>query len=707
MGRLLKSMAWLLAGAALSIAVLAGESAGRALAPWALGSFLMLAAALAAAGTCLEGGAAPPRRGFLVPAFLLLSALGWAAWRAPEPWTGRMVLLEWGLGTGLAAGLALWASASRARGLGPLLLGAAASLAVFAAYQRLLGLGILREAFDLDPGLAGPSAALTSRGRILAASRISSGEPFGNFALSNTLAALFLLLFPLAMGLAWDRWKEGRRAQAGILALLGMGLMALLPVTGSKGALLVLGLTLLGWSLRRAWASRRSRRALGATALGILALLAWRLLAAGPLHHSTAFRLGYWAGAGRAVFEHPWAGLGLGGFEAEYNRLRPVWGRDVTKVHCDPLQLWAEAGIWALVAAVWLGGLCWSRGREVPPAEAESPEDGPRWTWCLAGGLPLLLAWQVPATLSPIFFHGEAGRWAVGAAMAAAGGLAAWASCGRWGVGARSGALAGTLLMALHGLGDIDLTSPGAAWPFWGLLGILAAQAPQEKSRKAGWGSLALLVGLLAFLVPFLTRWAPRALAAERAVHETRDLLTRTRPLSSALHEELKAAAGLGSREALALEGDVQERAWRGGAPDEAFQASVLARRRAAALGGGDWVTRLALSRIFQLSAPERPERALEAVTWADAAVEACPTAPRLRLEAARTRLTALAHPAMLAAVAKAWGLEPRAAADRLMEQAFQALKTALVLDPQVLDEGKRLEPDEKAWAQARLAGGR
>ncbi|GEM_PF-5849814 len=716
MGRLLGSAAWILAGAALAAAPLVGESAGRAVPAWALGAFLLLAAALAAAGRALEGGLAPSpsRRAILVPACILVVCLAWAALRAPEPWSGRLVLLEWGLGVGLAATLAVWASPARGRAVAPLLLGAGGALAVFALYQRLWGLGALRTAFDLNPGLAGPDAVWSDRGRVSMASRLSSGEPFANFALSNTLAAYLLMVLPLAAGLAWDRWKESRRGASWVLAVLASVSAVLLPLTGSKGALLAAGLTLMGWSLRRAWAHRRARAATALIALAIFGALAARLISKGPLHHSTSFRMGYWAGAGRAVLEHPWAGLGLDGFKAEYNRLRPVWARDVTKVHCDPLQLWAEAGLWALLAASWLGGLCWWRARSRMPDSGAcgDREEGDAWIPLGMAILPAFLIWQLPDVLHRSFFRSPAPhlRILVAAGMSLAAGLSAWAARGPWGVGARVGALAGTLFLAIHSLGDIDLTVPGVAWPFWALLGALAAQseapAPEAPgSRKPGWGSLVFLVVLLAGLLPFLLRWAPRSLAAEQAVLTAQDHLVKGKPLDQDLRDDLLAASALGYFEALTMVGNESARRWRAGADDGSFHTAVSARLRAAELNPGNARVRLDLARLFLDGAPEHPERALSALDWSLRAVEAFPTAPQLRLEAARFLMAVLSRPETTAEVAKAWSVDSEAAARRIMLQITEQLHQALALDAEVLEEGKRLQPGEKAWAEGWLRG--
>ena len=144
---------------------------------------------------------------------------------------------------------------------------------------------------------------------------------------------------------------------------------------------------------------------------------------------------------------------------------------------------------------------------------------------------------------------------------AASGGLV-----GPGALGSKAGALASTAFLAPACLVHPD-GLPGAGPP----------------AGKAGLGSLVVLASFLAVLLPFLLRWAPQALAAEQAVFRVRDLLLQRRPMDPVQAEALEAAGALGCEEALLLEGAAAERRWKAGAGDEVFQASVLARCRAAA----------------------------------------------------------------------------------------------------------------------------
>ena len=676
---LLRPLSLGLLGAAILCAALLGESAGRAASASIPAALLLCAAASALPGS-------PRRPALLVPAGILLASLALAAWRAPEPWAGRMALLEWGTGAALAAAMGVWGSSQAASRAASAVSAAAAALALYALWQWGWGLALVEAACRADPALAGvgPGASEVLRG--LLSSRLGTREPFGTFALSNTLAGLMLLGLPLLAGLAADRARQGRKGASALLAALGLCCGLALLLTRSKGAWLALAAAALAWGLRRA-----PRRVLVACAATAVLLMGWRLSAGGGMSHSASFRLGYWAGAGNLVLERPWGGSGLGGFEAHYGRVRPVWARDVRRAHCEPLQLWAEAGIWAVAGALWLGWACRRGKAEAVPALPASDARG--WGWA-AGALALLVLLGVPGVLHEAMFPGPLPRILLALGMSAAAGLAAWASEGGWGSSTVAGIRIGTAALAVHALGDLDLGISGTALAFWALTGALAASSPGEASRPAR-GGAAVRVALALSALLFLSRSALPWIEAEGAVDAAGGaLLRRPGPLGEGTYRDLRASAlGVAARaEAWALLGDAEERRWRAGDP-EAFSLSLGARARAAALSPSGAAVRESLSRLCLEGAERDPRLAGEALRWIDAAVESFPTAPRLRVRAAQVRRELRGVPALASAAGKdreALGLE----ADALY-------RGALDLDDRVGEPNLRLSREARAEAEA------
>jgi hypothetical protein len=685
-----------LLGAAILACALLGETSGRTLG--ILLPALLLAAALSAGAAALalaNRGLAPQRREFLVPVALFLAAMCLAAWRGSDPGDARIVLLEWGTGALVAAVLAGWAGPRAAVRAAAAVAAAGAALAVYALYQRGWGLAFVAKAFEADPGLAGPVPAFPGA-REAALARVQTPEPYATFALSNTLAGLMLLCAPLALSLAWERWARERRPVAAlVLALAGGACGAVLWMTGSKGAWLAGGLAAAAFGL---WRMRGRRAPL--MLLGVLLLagaLGWA--SSSP---SLSFRLGYWSAGARMVLAHPWGGLGLGGFDSEYNRYRPVWARDVHRAHCDPLQLWAEAGLWALLGFLWLSGLCWQRGARVrsgppagqDPALARAPPSSPSWGWAAAlgasiGGVLLLF----PTVLPPAYFGGSGTLRAwVGAAMALAGAGVAWAADAAWGEGGRRGALLGVLALGIHALGDFDLSVPGVGLCGWAMLGALAAGSPDEiAARASGRGALGIVFVLIAGSWGLLGGVALPVLETEEAVAEARDLMRQdARPLPDPAYRRLGQALSLGAAGSLAWEtlGEAEERRWRAGSGDPAFRASVDARDRAGRMRPGNPVPRLALATLCL-----KAGRGAEALSWADAAVASFPTAPLGHLNSARIRRRVIETPALLAGMDRA----------RLADEVTQAYRRALALDGEILEEGQRLTPAARSEAEAWL----
>ncbi len=199
-------------------------------------------------------------------------------------------------------------------------------------------------------------------------------QNLGTFGLHNAFAGYLLLAWPtaaLAAAQAPRTWLRGLYAASA--ALLALTLL----FTYSRASWLVFALQLLGlgawvlWRKARAWSAAERGIAIGAgaLALGVLALLCLPVMrhVLGTLGHvgdySLQGRLRFWQAALSMFGDHPWLGVGLGGFAYTFPQYQQDWRYYSVDPHSWPLQLLSELGLaGALVALLILAGLwCWTR----------------------------------------------------------------------------------------------------------------------------------------------------------------------------------------------------------------------------------------------------------------------------------------------------------------------------------------------------------
>lgn len=189
-----------------------------------------------------------------------------------------------------------------------------------------------------------------------------STEPFGTFALANTLGGLLAAALPLVVVTLAARPKPV--TAVGIAAAAGVMLYCLI-LTKSRTAWVGLaagGVAAAGLIFVR---SRLSRRALMVAAGGCAAVLLVGLvvLATGGLDaavfseapRSMRFRLDYWIGAARVLGERPLLGTGAGNFRSYYLEHRPEGASEaIAAPHNLFLDVWAAGGLLSLIALVGL-----------------------------------------------------------------------------------------------------------------------------------------------------------------------------------------------------------------------------------------------------------------------------------------------------------------------------------------------------------------
>lgn len=263
----------------------------------------------------------------------------------------------------------------RTRGESTALVGALAATAVAVSVYGLYQIGVelpeVQRKFLANPAVAlrmvgiqpgTPSEALF-RSRLL-----GSNEPFSTFGLANSLAGFLVGPLVVMLAIAWAKLTshESKGSRLAALTLAGFPLMAVLVcliLTKSRSAYLglIAAVLVLAWRERK----RVPGRTLAlAAAGGVLVLigLAAAGLATGRLDRqvltewdkSLGYRQQYWVGAWRAITASPlafWRGYGPGNFSAPYvlHKL-PEASEEISDPHNLFLEVWATAGLWAVVA---------------------------------------------------------------------------------------------------------------------------------------------------------------------------------------------------------------------------------------------------------------------------------------------------------------------------------------------------------------------
>ena len=462
----------------------------------------------------------------------------------------------------VAFGLVYWLirSLPRTRGESTALAGAlaatAVAVAVYGLFQVVVELPELRthylghklEALNLVGITPGSPQQALYEDRLL-----GSNEPYSTFALANSLAGFLVGPLVVCLGLVWQnltrRDGTGSRLMAvGLAVVPGLLLLVCLVLTKSRSAWvgLTVGLLVLAFNERHR-VRKRTLALAGMAGLALVVTLAWAGLATGRLDRlvltqsgkSMKYRQQYWVGTWRAINATPAAyskGFGPGNFGAPYvlHKL-PEASEEVNDPHNFVLEVWATAGLWAVVAlAVAVGFILWNtlgppKVRADEPADTSfqadpsPPPSGPGWlVACSACGLLLVVVFR----LTDFFQRDMLNRWlvlAVGWWLAVGFGRALWRR--RPLDGSLLGAAVVAVLVNLTAAGGVGI--PVVALGLWtaAALGLnLRDDRPCGRSREAG-GRLAafalaavwvaLLGTFLGAVVPFWKSEAAMAVAED------------------------------------------------------------------------------------------------------------------------------------------------------------------------------------------------
>ena len=182
--------------------------------------------------------------------------------------------------------------------------GVGAWVSLHAVYQKLWGIERLSKLVAADPGLPDHQALMI---------RLSGGRAFASFVTPAALGGFLALALPITCGLAAGARGRSRKLWAAVAALQLIGLLTAASAT-SVGALFA-AVAVAG----AAWTTSRKRWAIGVTVLVLLlAGVAFQRggVALRPFDPEGPWRLraGNFRAAWSMASDHPWVGVGPGGF---------------------------------------------------------------------------------------------------------------------------------------------------------------------------------------------------------------------------------------------------------------------------------------------------------------------------------------------------------------------------------------------------------
>lgn len=196
--------------------------------------------------------------------------------------------------------------------------------------------------------------------------KLRKGRVHGTLVYPNTLAGAVLLLWPLAIVLAFESADKLRfSVRAAVIALTlflgGAGLFWSGSKSGWLVALAISGLCLfrLNWPKRWKWIVVVVVAVVG---LGLFAFRFQNYFAAGAT--SVGARFDYWRAAVKITAERPLFGSGPGTFQRPYERLKSVGAEMARLTHNDYLEQFSDSGaIGGISYVAWIGFLLVTLGR--------------------------------------------------------------------------------------------------------------------------------------------------------------------------------------------------------------------------------------------------------------------------------------------------------------------------------------------------------
>jgi hypothetical protein len=218
---------------------------------------------------------------------------------------------------------------------------ASGCVAAHALYQRAWGLAHLAQAFRERVDVPDHRAVVA---------RLESARAFGAFATPAALGGFLALTLPITVALAFASRGRRRAAWTGLALLEIAGLLAAASATAAGALALATLLAALAWL--------GGRRRLVVAAFASIVLVAGVAVQRGGIvvrwddpAGPWKLRSGNWRAAWEMAADHPWLGVGPGGFAELYPAYRRPGDNETRHAHDLPLELAAELG-WPAAAGV-------------------------------------------------------------------------------------------------------------------------------------------------------------------------------------------------------------------------------------------------------------------------------------------------------------------------------------------------------------------
>jgi len=260
------------------------------------------------------------------------------------------------------AGAALAGDERLARAVARSCAWAGAAVAFHGVVQRLWGLERLARAVSGDPTLPDRAAVLL---------KLESARAFAGFSTPAALGGFLALTLPVTIALARQARGRNRGVWIVLAGLQVAGFVATASATAALALLVATAIATLLWSRRR----RAMIVAVAVLFVVLAGVVAQRGVLRTPADPSGPLRqrAGNFGAALEMASDHPWSGVGPGGFSESYLMYRRPGGNEVRHAHSLPLELAAELGWPAAVLlsltffAIFVGPLWRSRGGSGDP----------------------------------------------------------------------------------------------------------------------------------------------------------------------------------------------------------------------------------------------------------------------------------------------------------------------------------------------------
>jgi hypothetical protein len=212
----------------------------------------------------------------------------------------------------------------------------ATAVALHGVYQVLWGLD------DLVSSIAGGIAVADQQ---LVLERASDGRAFAAFPTPAALGGFLALSLPVTFGTALSMTGRSRWFMFAMAAIQGVGLLCSASATAAVALLAAVTL----WAIvSRPEARRRILAGVGVAALlvaGVLVIRGSQVTDVDAAGSPWRLRAANFRAAGEMIADHPWIGVGLGGFGEVYPQYRRPTDNETQHVHDLPLELCAELGL--------------------------------------------------------------------------------------------------------------------------------------------------------------------------------------------------------------------------------------------------------------------------------------------------------------------------------------------------------------------------